>query len=415
MKVLTIGMSPYNTTSVSSLHASILKHLLFEGHSIMSLSWAHDISYYVPDNDGQYYYCFEALSPDDTDGPISPREYKIPVMPLLKGLSDPVPIYEAINQLEPDVVITIGDLTEASFMKAVKTFVSKPFKWMAVLAQSQYPVSEELSELTDYMDGVLCTSELAHDEIAKFFKKPCLKTSFVDCDERFIREKERDPTKFRVMALGKSSQVDNLPMIIEACSELRQTIPELELYVHANICDQGEYNLELVRERFDPGNTFVRFPDKFVSLIEGISTDELADEYAKADVFISISLVSATSMSVWEAMDGGCFPIMSDCGSNRNLAEKLERKGIAEFSRESLLVPGIKLMTAGETYLTVSSPAELKKRLYWMYKNYEKIKGHRGELVVFSQKNSKRAFVEVLAEMMKTLETSNEVLSLETL
>jgi glycosyltransferase involved in cell wall biosynthesis len=393
----------------------MLKHFLFEGHSVISLSWAHDISYHVPDVDEQYYYCFEAISPNDTDGPISPREYKIPVMPLLKGLSDPVPIYEAINLLEPDIVITIGNLVEAAFMKAVKTFVSKPFKWMAVLAQSQYPISDELSELMDYMDGVLCASHLARDEIEQFFQKPYIEASFVDCDERFFREEKRDLNKFRVMALGKSSQADNLPMIMEVCSELRQAIPELELYIHANICDQGEYNLETVRKRFDPDNEFIRFPDKFVSLVEGISTDELAEEYAKADVFVSIPLVSATSMSVWEAMASGCFPIMSDCGSNRDLVEKLEKKEITEFSRDSLLVPGIKLMTVGETYLTVSNPVGLKKRLLWMHKNREKMEGYREELSVFSKQDSKQAFIEVLAKMIKTLETSNEVLSLETL
>ena len=415
MKVITIGMSPYNTTSVSRIHASILQKFLFEGHSVISVSWAHDISYHVPDDDGQYYYKFEALAPNaPSNEPVSPMEYKIPIVPLLKGLSDPVPIYEAINQLEPDVVVTIGDLVEAAFMKAVKTFVSKPFKWLAVLTQSQYPVSEELSDLADYIDGVLCSSLSARNEITKFFNKPYLETSFVDFDEKFFREKKRDPKKFRVMALGKSSQVDNLSTVMEVCSEVRKQIPEIELYIHANINDTGEYDLNVIRKRFDPKNEFIRFPDQFVSLIEGISTDELAEEYAITDVFVSIPLVSATSMSVWEAMAAGCVPIMSDCGSNRDLAARIEKE-TSGLSGESLLVPGINLMTAGETYLTVSNPTELKKRLYWMNKNREKMEGYKGRLAVFLQKNSKQAFVETLANMIKTLESSNEVLSLETL
>jgi glycosyltransferase involved in cell wall biosynthesis len=417
MKLLTIGMSPYNTTSVGRLHAEILRHVLFEGHSVISLAWAHDISYHIPESDGQYYYRFDALPPDaPNDQPSSPIEYKIPIMPLRKGLSDPVPIYEAISQLEPDVVITIGDLAEAAFMKAVKTFVSKPFKWLAVLAQAQYPISEELEELADYMDGVLCSSFSAQEAIRKFFNKPNLEARFVGCDERFFREKKRDPSRFRVMTLGKSCQADNLPMVMDVCSRLRKTIPEIELYVHANVYDPGEYNLEIVRKRFDPEGAFIHFPDKFVSLVEGISTDELAEEYAKADVFVSIPLVSATSTSVWEAMAAGCIPLMSDCGSNRDLAIKLEKKmGTAEFSRERLLVPGIELMTVGETYLQVSDPEALADRLSWMHKNREKLEGYRGELAVFSQKDSKQAFMKDLVKVIETLEASNEVLCLETL
>lgn len=416
MKIITIGMSPYNTTSLSRIHASLLKQLLFEGHSVVCLAWAHDVTFYVPDADKQYYYIFESLPPTASGGPDSPHEYKIPIMPLLKGLSDPVPIYEALNRLEPDVVITIGELAEASCMQAVKTFISEPFKWIAVLTQSQYPISDELGELADYMDGVLCSSWLARNEIAKFFKKPHLDAGFVDCDDRFRRERQRDPSKFRVMALGKSTQADNLPTVMKVCSELRQSIPEIELYVHANVHDQGEYDLETVRNRFDPNGEFIRFPEKFVSLIEGISTDELAEEYAKADVFVSIPLVSATSMSVLEAMAAGCIPIMSNCGSNKDLATKIENElGITEFSRETLLVPGIELMTIGETYLTISEPAELADRLTWVYKNIEKLEGYKGEVAVFSQKDSKQAFVKHIVAMTKTLKTSNEVLCLETL
>ena len=413
MKVVTIGMSPYNTTSVSRLHASVLEKLLFDGHSVMSLSWAHDISYHVPADNGQYYYVFESLPPGIVEGPDSPHEYKIPIVPLRKGLSDPVPIYEALNRLEPDVVITIGELNEASYMKAVKTFASKPFKWLAVMTQSQYPISDELKELADYMDGVLCSSFLARDEIAKFFQKQHLDAGFVDIDERFYRKRQRDRTKFRVMVLGKSTQADNIPTVMSVCSKLRQAIPEIELYVHANVHDQGEYDLETVRKRFDPNEEFIRFPEKFVSLVEGISTDELAEEYAKSDVFVSIPLVSATSMSVFEAMASGCFPIMSDCGSNRDLAVKMENELV--LNKENILVPGIELMTVGETYLTVPDPEQLATKLIWSYKNKEKLAGYRKELEVFLQRDSKQAFVGTIVAMTETLQTSNEVLCLETL
>jgi hypothetical protein len=410
VKIITIGMSPYNTTSVSKLHADILKHLLLQGHSLMSLSWAHDISYYVP-VDGQYYYNCE-IDKNLPDQPTSPQEYKIPIMPLLKGLNDPIPIYEAISNLEPELVITIGEIAEAAFIKAVKTFVSKPFKWLSILTQSQYPISDELSELTEYMDGVLCVSPSAYHEISKIFHKSDIACQYVGADQRFFRIHSPDPNKFRLMTLGKSSQLDNLATVMQVCSELRDIIPELELYVHANVCDTGEYNLNLIKNRYDPEDKFIYFPDKFVSLVEGVSSDELAQEYIKSDIFISIPLASGTSMSVFEAIASGCFPIMSCCGSNKDLASELADHGI---SLESLTVPGIDLLTIGETWLKITNPVDLKNIILDLYKNRKKLEGYKGELIVFAQNNNRRAFMNVLSKMICSLENSIEVLCLETM
>lgn len=415
MKVVTIGMSPYNTSSVSRIHRWILESLFFAGHDVLSLSWAHDISYYIPDDNGHFTYKFEGTPPGG-NRPVGPQEYAIPILPLKKALSDPIPIYEALNQLEPDVVITIGELIEAGVMKAVKTFTSKPFKWLSVLTQSQFPLNDELVELFDYTDGVLCSSSVGHVEAGKFFKNKYIDHYFVGSDDRFHAPSNRDPSKFRIMTLGKVIQADNLPMVMEACAKIRSSIPNLELYVHANIHDNGEYQMELLRARFDPEDEFIRFPEKFVSLVDGIPDADLAAEYAKSDVFVSTPLVAGTGMSVFESMGCGCLPLMSDCPVNRDIATKIENElGEPEIRRGDLLIPGIQLMTTGETYLTVSNPAIMAEKLLMTYKNREKLEGHRDRLAVFSQKNSKQAFVEKLVGMTTTLQTTSEVLCLETL
>lgn len=404
MKVITLGMSPYNTSSVSRLHRWILNDLFLKGHDVMSLSWAHDISYYIPDEKGQHWYKF---------GP-SGESFQIPLLVLRKGLSDPVPVYEAINQLEPDVVITIGELVENGIMKAVKTFVSKPFKWLAVLSQSQFPTHGEATELSEYMDGVLCLSEVGQKSMAKIFEKPTIQSCFSGSDLG-LHSTRRDESKFRIMAMGKTIQVDNLPMLMECCANLKHQIPELELYIHANIHDKGEYQFESLKSHFDPDDSFIRLPEKFVSLIDGISDDELISEYTKSDVFVSAPLAAGCSMSVFEAIGCGCFPILSDCPVNRNIAEEIEKECGPELRRDDILVPGIQLMTAGETYLTVPDPQELESRIVAAHINRKKIEGYSERLAVFSQKNSNKAFVETLVAMITKLKDSSELLCLETL
>lgn len=411
MKVIVIGMSPYNTCSTSRIHRWILERFFKENHDVLSLSWAHDISYYVPDDEGRYWYNFQATI-SKGDEPVSPLEYRIPIIPL-KSKADPIPVYELISMLEPDLVITIGELSESSTMKAVKTFVSKPFKWLSVLTQSQFPINEETSELIGYIDGVLCVSRFGKDAVSKFFDKPDFEFQFVGSDCCFVSESLRSSSRFRIMAVGKTTQADNLPMIMEVCSKLRSSIPELELYVHANIHDKGEYQLESIKNKFDPMGQFIVFPDKFVSLVDGISDEKLAEQYSKSHVFVSVPLVAGSSMSAFEAVACGCFPILSDCPANRDFAIALEKD--TGINQDSVLVDGTKLMDPDESYLVISNPYFLASKISDAYKNREKAEGTRHKLVVFSQKNNKDLFVQSIVDMATKLQMSKEVLCLETL
>ena len=400
MKIVTIGMSPYNLMANGKLHSWIIEDLRAHGHAVCGLVWAHDNTYFVPDDHGTHFY--------------EVGDCKVPIIPFQRGTNnEPIVIYEALNAVEPDVVITIGELADAGFMKAIRMFMTKPFKWISVLSNYQYPISGENAELVEYMDAILCTSKASRRAVANF-QGDTDRTKFVGCSTEFQLNRQSHDDHFRFMVNGKNLQADNLAMVMEAASRARQHIPGLELYVHTNVYDQGEYDLSAIKLRFDPHEEFIRLPAKYVSLFDGLSDEELSLELNKSDVFISVPLVSATSLTVFEALACGCFPILSDCGSNTDIAIALEEYFSGKYSRNDFLVRCIQLMTVGETYLNICDPEQLEKKMIWTFKNQEKYAGDRKNLSVFSQQHSKRGFLDSLVEVLRQTKTSGEVLCLET-
>ncbi len=415
MKIMTIGLSPYVLAARGKIHASILKHLYTSDFSVSSMVWGHDITYFVPkeeDGKSKYYYDFEH------DG----QTHHIPITPFIRDQDESVIVYETMMSLKPDIVITVGDISDFLFMKAVKMFYPNQFNWLAVLMNYCIPVSEHHTEVFEDIDGVLCSSNASYEAVKVLFQKDLIDTQMVGCDCKTYKLKDCDAVrrkkgvehKFRIMVCDKRLQSDNIPTVMRAASELRSSIPNIELYIHTNMYDNGEYDFEVLRNRFDPDNEFITVPEEYVSLIDGISGDKLADEMNASDLFLSVPMVSASSVSVFEAMACGCWPLMSDCGSNRDLAGMLAKYFNQEFSRSYFTIPCIELMTVGESYLHVCKPDVLKERILAVYKNAKKHAGQKQELAQFTRNISQEMFLNKLTSMAMTVKTSNNVICLET-
>jgi len=282
MKIMTLGVSPYMNMSHARIHAMVLKHIYYSHHEVACMAMGHDTTYFLPKNDDQgnprYYYSF--------------GEHEIPLVPITNQKDPAIMVYEIVKVFQPEMIVTIGDFNDHPFMKAVKMFTDTPIKWVAVLANYSYPINESKEDLIEEMDGILCTNKDSFEMLSKLFKKEHISLSHVGCSKN-LSEKE-ESNKFRIMSCGKNILTDNLPMLMEVCADLRDEIPNLELYLHSNVYDRGDYDLNLLKERFDPDDEFIKFPEKYVSLIDGYSEDEYAKELSKSDLFASISLNSSS-------------------------------------------------------------------------------------------------------------------------
>lgn len=399
---MTIGQSPYLLTSHAKIHGLLLQHLYKSGHAIASIVSHHDSTYFVPEEDKKgrphYYYKFE--------------DHKIPIFPFRHSHEPAITVYNILNIFKPDLVITVGDFTDCLFMKAVKMFCDYPFKWLAILANHTYPINENNAELVESMDTILCTNTMTANMIQELFPKNVEMCYFGG--EPGLEQDQNPSNKFRIMTSGKNAQVDNIPMLMTVASELIEEIPNLELYVHANVYDAGDYDLSLVKERIDPKGEFIRFPNKYVSLVDGYSNLEYQTELRASDLFVSISMTSGTGLSVFDAMSCGCLPLMSNVGCHREIADM-----IADFcpgmDRNTVLVPCIDLMTVGETYLGICNPDELKQRIRWLHQKITKKAGHKPGLVELIKIHGQKKFWKMLDKIIMDGEKSKSSICVETI
>jgi len=260
MKILVVGLCPYLITSRSKLCSLVLRHLYIEGHDIAAVVWGHDDKSYPPDEDGKFSFHFTL---NHTDG--LSHKHKIPLTSFLRDGKESVYIYESIKTLQPDVVITVGDYHDFLYMKSVRTFCEEAFKWFFIMLNYHSTIGEESQSAIEDVDSVLCTSESGYEIIKSFHRPENIDFCFVGSNPEIYKPEPKSQDKFRIMAWGKNLQVENVPVIMEAVAEIRTSIAPVELYIHTNLYDNGDYNLEELKSRLDPNDEFIRFPSQYVS------------------------------------------------------------------------------------------------------------------------------------------------------
>lgn len=406
MKIVTIGISPYILSSNGRLHSNVLKRLFLDGHSVASLVWSHDTSFFFPEEkDGKKKFYYEYS--------LNEHQIKIPVFPFRRGQQEAVAIYEALNQFKPDLIVTVGDIIDFLFMHAVKMFYTSELKWFMIYAGRALPINPDYEDVINDMDGVLCTNTLCYNEVQKIFSKPLCDLAYMGVDYSAFRLNDSlyNPGKFRIMTYAKNIQTDNAPMLMQSIANLRKEIPGIELYIHTNTLNIGDYDLVNVKQRFDPQNEYIKFPSKSVSYCEGISDDDLAMELNASDLFVSAHMTAATSCGTWEALACGCYPLLSDCGSNRDVANELERAGV--IGREDILLPCIELMTTGEVDLNICYPKKMEKKILEAYSKIKKNKGYRSQFSVFTHMYNER-FLQKISNMAVGIRELNQTLCVDT-
>ena len=400
MNIMTLGLSPYLYLSDGRIHSMVLEHLFRSGHSMAAIGIGHDTGFFLPKENEKgepvYYYEFD--------------KYHIPLVPF-NSVPDPaIGIYEILKIFEPDMVITIGDFNSFLYMKAVKMFNEKPIKWLAILSNHSYPINELNTEVLDDIDGILCTNSYSFDMFRNLYKRENIDVSHVGgCDTQVDPVRNSD---FRIVATGTNTCLDNFPMIMEAAAEVRSEIQELQLYIHTNVYDRGDFDLPLLKARFDPQDEFISFPDKYVSINEAYPEDKFHEELSRCDVFISASGHASTGMAAFDAIACGCAPLLSDVGAHRDIAEELAKIS-PKFKRNDFLVPCIEVMTRGEVYTSVCDPKLLRKRILNLYKKIKK-GGHRIFFQQLVDSCDRRNFLSRISEMVEAVERSNPTLCVET-
>lgn len=388
MKVLTIGLSPYLMTARGRLHESVIKGLFLNGNAISSIVWGHDTNYFIPEDNGKHYYSFNENG----------TEYKIPLNPTCRSSKESIFIYEIISQTNPDVVVMVGDISDFAFIKAVRMFLVKPVKWFCIHTGYSIPINEKKTELIEHLDGIICTNPSTFDNIKNESNISHLDWAYVGCEDVF-KDYNNKSDRFKVMTSGKNVQTDNLPVAMEVVSKLRKSIPDIELYIHSNIYDQGEYDLNLLKQRFDPKNEFISFPKSYVSINEGMPDEDYAKELSNSDIFINTHMISATSMSIFESLSCNTPVLATDCGSNSDISTHVD---------DLTLINSHKFVAHEESYLYICDEKSLYGRILELA---SKIKGKELSL---NQIYRRDFFIKKMLNLLNKTTLEKEKIYLET-
>lgn len=400
MRLVTIGPSPNLLTAGGKIHSWIIQNFYHQNYEIASLVHTHDTSFFVPDETPtgmMYSYKFG-----------DNKEHVVPIFPFKKGGEPPnkteaVQIYETLEKLAPDLVISVDDYESALYMQAVKMFLPDKFKWLFIPLNGSLPLNEKSRSLVEHCDAILCTNRFTFDHINDFYTHPCMDWQYVGADHSKFYHKEEKYDGFGIFCSCKNSLKDCPGAVLEACQKAKDKIPELTLDLHINLHDTGFYNFDVLQDRFDPKMEFLRLPEEYTSINDGRSDKELNDLLNKNHFFASSSILSSSSIGLFEAMATGCIPIVNDQGSDaeilRDLEENIKEKGNFTYGSVPVLMSGEKYLQMPRVDLMVKKIVEAKDFL----KEKKKYQGLINDICEYSKGYSHFNFVNKISDLAKEI------------
>jgi glycosyltransferase involved in cell wall biosynthesis len=336
MKILTIGASPYLLVRNGKMNADVIERFISEGHQVSSAVWHHDEGYFMPSDEGVHAY--------EKDGRTICQLY--PFTPKTEEAS-PF-IYELMKRIQPDLVVTIGDHKDTNFIYAIKAMYPTLFKWIAIYTFDSKGLSPSLKDAFEYADCSLVTSDFGAEEILAVANVKCICNPYGVNHQIFnyIDGFDRDT----VLCSARNAQASNLPAFIMAMAGTG-----IKSYLHTNLYDPGDYNIDLLKERYKADN--LEYTSDYCSIKDGIPSSKLNEIYNKSAVIVDCSIKSATGLSLLEGMACGCVPVGPNYGRVGEIISQMPE--------------GLKFTVSYNTFIgqneeefAIISPTELRSIVY---------------------------------------------------
>jgi len=291
MNILTIGASPYLLVRNGKIHADIIECLIAKKHDVMSAVWHHDESYFMPTSQGIHNY--------EKNNAILCKLF--PFTPKTDEAS-PV-IYELMKTVQPDLIVTIGDHKDTNFVSAIKSMYPNLFKWVAIYTTDCKGISSAHKDAFEYADVTITTSRFGLQEIQSFANIDGHFIPYGCSDDFYDTSEDRNGVLFS----ARNSQTSNIASFVLGTEQLN-----CNKYLHTNLYDPGDYNIENLVSKYCAQN--FTYTTDYCSINEGITIEQMRKIYNAHDVYVDCSIKSATGLSVLEAMKCGCVPVGPNYG-----------------------------------------------------------------------------------------------------
>jgi hypothetical protein len=333
MKILTIGPSPTLLTQCGKINQCLLKSLTSAGHEVASLVWHHDIEYFLPTETNRHNFTFDTQ--------------KVPLFPFLGAKGQLASFaFETMKEFQPQAVITIGDYHEVEFVQSIKALYGGIFKWLAIITYGGNSMLPESGLNLSYADALAVTTKTgtaAAQSITGFGEYVPFGVD--------LHEVKKKTGEFKILNMGKNSQMSNVPALIEAAA-----LANIKTTLHTNLHDVGgDYDMEYLTRRTYRARLF-SLPKRFVSIKDGYTDAEITEQYESHHVIVDCSLQSQTALTMLEGMSHGCIPIgMMSGAMGEVLAE------MPEWCR--FVVPHVEMTLQRGEKACVINPKDLARTL----------------------------------------------------
>lgn len=301
MRILTVSASPFLLTSQGRLNARLLRHFSASGHEVAGVVWDHDFSYFMPDNDGKSYF--------EEDGKRICCLY-----PLVSSKDIAKQTSAAIAEFQPQIVISVGDYYEISFLSVLKDANPKLFRWIAVLTTAATPIEKKYKDALQSIDEGVVTTKAAYEEIRNMTSVPLVCRNPGINLKKFFPDGDTPSDVLRIVANIKNTQSCNPPVFIRALQFLANKGVGFEAVLHTNMYGKGDYDLKTMIDDAGLSNK-VLLPTMFTSIQEGPSDDYLRRIYSSCHLVVNPSLKAGCALNVLEAMACGCVPLVTEAGA----------------------------------------------------------------------------------------------------
>lgn len=324
-KIIICSISPQLFTSQSKVALNLLNNLS-KNNLVASVSWLNNLDY-LEEKKQNYYYNNHVVFP-------------------ISNMIDKsaVEFYEINKALKANIVISIGSIEDVEFICGIKTLDKNCFKWIHYLTEE---INEEKTDVLKLIDKIVVCNQNIHKQLlnVNIFSD----INYFTADENVFVDKKLEQRKnnFSIINSSQNNSISNIGCFIEACSFVKDKIPNLKIYL--NTSEYGDLDINKLIKKYNL-EKIIELPNCLIDYNNGLKEENYINILNKCSLFIDCSCKSSINLRCLEASLTGCKCAMPKYSS------------LGDYK-----INGVKYISYNNKDLFICSPESLSDIIYSSY------------------------------------------------